>query len=111
MVKTYDGLIAMKVFVGTFEAGLILGTIFLPSAYYPRFELQWMLGVLMCSTALASAFGGLLAYANAGMAIWVGDGFSSPRGSSARSLACSASSLCPSDRTRHRSSTPRSVNC
>lgn len=40
LVKKYDDLIAMKVFVGTFEAGLIPGTVFLPSAYYPRFELQ-----------------------------------------------------------------------
>lgn len=39
VVKTYGGLIAMRVFVGTFEAGLIPGTVFLLSAYYPRFEL------------------------------------------------------------------------
>lgn len=58
----------MRVFVGTFKAGFIPGTVFLLSAYYPRFELQWRLGVSMCSTALASAFGGLLAYAIAGMA-------------------------------------------
>lgn len=68
LVKTYGGLIAMRVFVGTFETGLIPGTVFLLSAYYPRFQLQWRLSVLMCSTALASAFGGLLAYAIAGMA-------------------------------------------
>ena len=48
--------------MGTFEGGLIPGTVFLLPAYYPRFELQWRLGVLMCSIALASAFGGLLAY-------------------------------------------------
>lgn len=68
VVKTYGGLIGMRVFVGTFEGGLIPGTVFLLSAYYPRFELGWRLGVLVCSTALASAFGGLLAYAKAGMA-------------------------------------------
>ena len=68
VVKTYGGLIAMRVLVGTFEAGLIPGTVFLLAAYYPRFQLQWRLSVLMCSTALASAFGGLLAYAIAGMA-------------------------------------------
>ena len=68
VVTTYGGLIAMRVFVGTFETGLIPGTVFLLSAYYPRFQLQWRLSVLMCSTALASAFGGLLAYAIAGMA-------------------------------------------
>ena len=68
VIKTYGGLIAMRVFVGTFETGLIPGSVFLLSAYYPRFQLQWRLSVLMCSTALASAFGGLLAYAIAGMA-------------------------------------------
>ena len=68
VVKTYGGLIAMRLFVGIFEAGLIPGTVFLLAAYYPRFQLQWRLSVLMCSTALASAFGGLLAYAIAGMA-------------------------------------------
>ena len=68
LVKTYGGLIAMRVFVGTFEAGLNPGTVFLLATYYPRFQLQWRLSVLMCSTALASAFGGLLAYAIAGMA-------------------------------------------
>ena len=68
VVKKYDDLIAMRVFVSTFEAGLIAGTVFLLSAYYPLFELRWKLGVLICSTALASAFGGLLAYAIAEMA-------------------------------------------
>ena len=68
VVKTYGGLIAMRVLVGTFETGLVPGTVFFLSAYYPRFQLQWRLSVLMSSTALASAFGGLLAYAIAGMA-------------------------------------------
>ncbi|KAL9068018.1 MAG: hypothetical protein Q9161_006463 [Pseudevernia consocians] len=67
LVKTYGGLIAMRVFVGLFEAGLNPGTVFPLKAYYPRFQLQWRLSVLMVSSALASAFGGLLAYAIAGI--------------------------------------------
>lgn len=63
LVNAYGGLIAMRVFVGLFEGGLTPGTIFLLSAYYPRFQLQWRLSILMVSSALASAFGGLLAYA------------------------------------------------
>lgn len=68
LVRTYGGLIAMRVFVGLFEAGLTPGSVFLFAAYYPRFQLQWRLSLLMCSSALASAFGGLLAYAIVGMA-------------------------------------------
>lgn len=57
----------MRFFVGLFEGGLIPGTVYLLAAYYSRFQLQWRLNLLMVSTALASAFGGLLAFAIAGM--------------------------------------------
>lgn len=67
LIKTYGGLVAMRVLVGISQAGLIPGTIFLLSAYYPRFQLQWRLSILMCAFALASAVGGLLAYAIAGI--------------------------------------------
>ena len=67
LVRTYSGLLAMRVFTGVAEAGIIPGSVFLLSQYYPRFQLQWRLSVLMLSTALASAFGGLLAYAIAGL--------------------------------------------
>ena len=40
LVNMYGGLIAMRVFVGLFEGGLIPGTIFHLSAYYPRFQLR-----------------------------------------------------------------------
>lgn len=68
LVKTYGGLIAMRLFGGLFQAGLNPGTVFLLTAYYPRFELQWRLSILICSSAVASAFGGLLAYAIVGLA-------------------------------------------
>ena len=68
LVKTYGVLTAMRVFVGLFEAALIPDTVFLLSAYYPRFQLQWGLSTLTVSSALASAFGGLLAYAIVGLA-------------------------------------------
>ena len=67
LVKSYKALLAMRFFVGLFEGGLTPGTIFLLAAYYPRFQLQWRVNILMVSTALASAFGGLLAYAIAGI--------------------------------------------
>ena len=63
VVKTKEGLYAMRFMVGLFEAGLVPGSIFLLSAYYARFDLQWRLNMLLVGNALASAFGGLLAYA------------------------------------------------
>lgn len=67
LVKSYNALLAMRFFVGLFEGTLTPGTVYLLAAYYPRFQLQWRINVLMVSTALASAFGGLLAFAIAGM--------------------------------------------
>ncbi|PSK34150.1 hypothetical protein B9Z65_8476 [Elsinoe australis] len=67
VVTNFSGLVAMRWFIGVFEAGLVPGCIVLLSTYYPRFELQWRLNILMVGNALAGAFGGLLAYAIAGM--------------------------------------------
>ncbi|KAL2355839.1 major facilitator superfamily domain-containing protein [Cryomyces antarcticus] len=67
VITTYGGLVTMRFFVGLFEAGLVPGSVFLLASYYPRFDLQWRLNILMVANALASAFGGLLAYAIAGM--------------------------------------------
>ncbi|OCL14630.1 putative MFS transporter [Glonium stellatum] len=67
VVTNYSGLVAMRVLLGIFEAGLVPGCVFLLSQYYPRFDMQWRLNVLLVSNALASAFGGLMAYAIAGL--------------------------------------------
>jgi len=76
----------MRFFVGVFEAGLIpgkyapvsvsmtgqelifkTGSVYLLAQYYPRYELQWRLSMLMVGNALSNAFGGLLALAIAGI--------------------------------------------
>ncbi|KAL1305047.1 hypothetical protein AAFC00_001988 [Neodothiora populina] len=67
VVRTKEGLWAMRFLVGFFEAGLVPGSIFLLSAYYARFDLQWRLNMLIVGNAVASAFGGLLAFAISSM--------------------------------------------
>ncbi|KAJ4163355.1 hypothetical protein LMH87_005090 [Akanthomyces muscarius] len=62
LVRSFGGLVAMRFFIGVLEAGLIPGSIFLLSAYYPRYELQWRLSMLHVGNAVSNAFGGLLAY-------------------------------------------------
>ncbi|KAG9548106.1 MFS general substrate transporter, partial [Aureobasidium melanogenum] len=67
LVKTFEGLIAMRVLVGIFEAGLFPGCVYLISMYYKRYELQWRLSLFFSASILAGGFGGLLAYALAKM--------------------------------------------
>jgi hypothetical protein len=54
--------VAIRLIIGILEAGLIPGSIFLLSAYYPRYELQWRVSMLHVGNALSNAFGGLLAF-------------------------------------------------
>ncbi|CAD0095469.1 unnamed protein product [Aureobasidium mustum] len=67
LVKTFEGLVAMRVLVGIFEAGLFPGCVYLISMYYQRYELQWRLSLFFSASILAGGFGGLLAYALAKM--------------------------------------------
>ncbi|KAL7952658.1 major facilitator superfamily domain-containing protein [Trichoderma compactum] len=63
LLKNFGGLVAIRLIIGILEAGLIPGSIFLLSAYYPRYELQWRVSMLHVGNALSNAVGGLLAYA------------------------------------------------
>ncbi|CAG8960502.1 hypothetical protein HYFRA_00008222 [Hymenoscyphus fraxineus] len=75
VITNFSGLLAVRFFVGVFEAGLIpanpkltitdlwKGSVYVLSQYYPRYELQWRLSMLMVGNAVSSAFGGLLAFA------------------------------------------------
>ncbi|ATZ54513.1 hypothetical protein BCIN_10g05110 [Botrytis cinerea B05.10] len=67
LVTSVAGFYAMRFFVGLFEAGLIPGSVYILSQYYPRYEMQWRLGMLMVGNALGTAFSGLLAFAIAGI--------------------------------------------
>ncbi|KAL1967163.1 hypothetical protein VTN77DRAFT_3454 [Rasamsonia byssochlamydoides] len=62
LVKTYPGLIVLRVFLGLFEAGLVPGAVYLTSMYYTRFELQKRMVGLYIANCIAIATGGLLAY-------------------------------------------------
>ncbi|KAF2459333.1 major facilitator superfamily protein [Lineolata rhizophorae] len=62
-VKTYQALVALRFFLGVFEAGVLPGIIYLSSMYYKRHEFQKRLSFFFCSTLVAGAFGGLLAFA------------------------------------------------
>jgi len=67
LIKNFTGLCVMRFFVGVMEAGLIPGSVYVLAQYYPRYELQWRLSMLMVGNALSTAFGGLLALAIAGI--------------------------------------------
>lgn len=59
LVKTYHGLIALRFFLGLFEAGLVPGAVYLTSMYYTRFELQKRLVGLYVANCVAIATGGV----------------------------------------------------
>ncbi|KAI6090994.1 MFS general substrate transporter [Hypoxylon rubiginosum] len=66
-VTTYEGLVALRFFLGTFEAGVMPAIVYLTSTYYKRHEFQTRMSFFFCSTVIGGAFGGLLAYAIAGL--------------------------------------------
>lgn len=80
LVKNVHGLIACRVLLGLFEAGivpgitsylgvketqltLIKGCVYLISMYYKRYEVQWRMSLFFSTSILAGAFSGLLAFA------------------------------------------------
>ncbi|KAJ4984912.1 transporter-like protein [Stagonosporopsis vannaccii] len=67
LVNNFEGLIAMRVLLGFFEAGLFPGCVYLISMYYKRYELQWRLTLFFTASIIAGAFGGLLAFSIAKM--------------------------------------------
>lgn len=67
LTTNFSGLAGLRFFVGALEAGLIPGSVYLLAQYYPRYELQWRVSMLMVSNALSNAFGGLLGFAIAGI--------------------------------------------
>ncbi|KAE8831290.1 hypothetical protein PTNB73_09170 [Pyrenophora teres f. teres] len=63
LITNFEGLVAMRVLLGFFEAGLFPGCVYLISMYYKRYELQWRLTLFFSASIIAGAFGGLLAFA------------------------------------------------
>lgn len=62
-VKSYSGLLATRFFLGFFETGVFPGCFYLLAMWYKRGESQKRFTFFFISTALAGAFGGLLASA------------------------------------------------
>ncbi|PVI07003.1 MFS general substrate transporter, partial [Periconia macrospinosa] len=67
LVNNFQGLVAMRVLLGLFEAGLSPGCLYLISMYYKRYELQWRYTLFFASTIIAGGFSGLLAFGIANM--------------------------------------------
>ncbi|KAH8674317.1 major facilitator superfamily domain-containing protein [Xylariales sp. PMI_506] len=61
-VNSFAALVVLRLLLGTFEAGVLPGIIYLTSMYYKRHEFQLRMSFLFCSTLIGGAFGGLLAY-------------------------------------------------
>jgi hypothetical protein len=74
LVRNFQGLCAMRVLLGFFEAGLTpskcfttclghqadrIGCIYLISMYYKRYELQWRFTLFFTASIIAGAFGGV----------------------------------------------------
>ncbi|BFZ65409.1 hypothetical protein YB2330_006575 [Saitoella coloradoensis] len=61
IVKSYEGLLAARFFLGMFEGGLLGGLILYLSTFYRRHELLYRVGLFYTAAPLSGAFGGLLA--------------------------------------------------
>lgn len=60
-VKSYEGLLAARFFLGLFEGGLLGGMVLYLSMFYRRHEMIFRLGLFYCAAPLSGAVGGLLA--------------------------------------------------
>uniref|UniRef100_A0A0W0FXF6 Major facilitator superfamily (MFS) profile domain-containing protein n=2 Tax=Moniliophthora roreri TaxID=221103 RepID=A0A0W0FXF6_MONRR len=67
LVHNYGGLVTMRFFLGTFEAGLFPGVIYYLSCWYKRSEFGIRAAVFFSAATVSGAFGGLLAAAVAQM--------------------------------------------
>ncbi|OHE99924.1 major facilitator superfamily transporter [Colletotrichum orchidophilum] len=73
-VRSYEGLVVARAFLGIFEGGAMPGFSFFLSNFYKREELLFRLGIFISSAALAGAFGGLLATGLSRIPEWGFDG-------------------------------------
>ncbi|KAK1998772.1 major facilitator superfamily transporter [Colletotrichum falcatum] len=62
VVQSYGGLIAVRIFLGLFEAGFLPGAILIISKWYLPNETQTRIALLYTSAASGGGFSGLLAY-------------------------------------------------
>jgi predicted MFS family arabinose efflux permease len=62
LVKSYEGLIAARVFLGLTESGLFPGVTYYISMWYRRSEQARRVGIFFSAATVAGAFGGILAF-------------------------------------------------
>ncbi|KAI9462068.1 MFS general substrate transporter [Boletus coccyginus] len=62
LVNTYQGLLAVRIFLGLTEAGLFPGVTYYISIWYPRADRALRIAIFFSAAAIAGAFGGILAY-------------------------------------------------
>ncbi|KAF9534345.1 MFS transporter [Crepidotus variabilis] len=63
LVQDYKGVLAIRIFLGFTEGGILPGMVLYLSTLYKRHELQLRVGIFYASASLSGAFGGLLATA------------------------------------------------
>lgn len=63
LVHSFGGLLAVRLFLGLCEGGLLCGMVLYLSTMYKKNELQLRVGIFYASASLSGAFGGLLATA------------------------------------------------
>ncbi|KIV99638.1 hypothetical protein, variant [Verruconis gallopava] len=61
LVKTYEGLLLARFFLGLAEGGLLGGIIIYLAMFYRRHDMLYRIGLFYCAAPLSGAFGGLLA--------------------------------------------------
>ncbi|EJU06610.1 MFS general substrate transporter [Dacryopinax primogenitus] len=62
LVSTYGQLVAVRVCLGVAEAGLFPGVVYYLTLWYPRYMVQYRIGLFFGAATIAGAFSGLLAY-------------------------------------------------
>ncbi|KAK7035976.1 MFS domain-containing protein [Favolaschia claudopus] len=61
-LKTYEGLLACRFFLGLLEGGVFPGLVLYLSFFYPRLRLQTRITTFFSAASLSGAFGGIMAY-------------------------------------------------
>jgi len=62
VVKSYQGLLACRFFLGLLEGGVFPGLVLYLSFFYPRQKLQWRISAFFSAASISGAFSGLLAF-------------------------------------------------
>ncbi|KZP00222.1 MFS general substrate transporter [Calocera viscosa TUFC12733] len=62
LVSTYPQLVAVRVCLGVAESGLFPGVVYYLTLWYPRYMVQYRIGLFFGAATIAGAFSGLLAF-------------------------------------------------